>query len=111
MDDFDRIACSYDHTKIATVTEPSAFADPRFGFSWPADLTDKKTLDRVHKRNSTVVAELERLYRLDASSMFDRTRGTRRVVTRPANSGEGNTRRRFGFRFVPTFRQVLFKEK
>ena len=65
MDDFDRIAYSYDHTKIATVTEPGAFVNPKFGFSWPVDLTDKKTLDRVHKRNSAVVAKLERLYRLD----------------------------------------------
>jgi hypothetical protein len=111
MDNFDRIACSYDHTKIATVTEPGAFVSPKFGFSWPADLTDKKTLDRVHKRNSAVVANWERLYRLEALPMFDRTRGTRRVVTRPAKSGKGNTRRRFGFRFVPTFRQILFKEK
>ena len=72
MDDFDRIAYSYDHTKIATVTEPGAFVNPKFGFSWPVDLTDKKTLDRVHKRNSAVVAKWEKLYRLKALPMFDR---------------------------------------
>jgi hypothetical protein len=61
--DFDRIACSYDYTKIATVTEPGTFVNPRFGFSWPADLTDQKTLDRVHKRNTAVVAKSERIFK------------------------------------------------
>jgi hypothetical protein len=107
MDDFDRIAFFYDYTKIATVTEPGAFVNPK----WPTGLTNKKTLDRVHKRNSAVVAKWESLYRIEALPMFDRTRGTRRVVTRPAKSGGANARRLFGFWFVHTFRQIHFKEK
>jgi hypothetical protein len=57
------LAFSDDHSEVATIKDYRYFyVDFRFGFSWPADLTSEKTVDRLQERNFAVVARQKEIW-------------------------------------------------